>query len=115
MLLSDSRDLSSGLLYSSKKVTLATCVKDYLGLLSGADNPTSAGKAGSFLSFGGSKVQVEFETISRRLRQRLLESMAQEKHGPEGVRIIRLLLETGKMDEKQVGPPGNDNCAPGLT
>ncbi|KAH6871118.1 hypothetical protein BKA70DRAFT_1379517 [Coprinopsis sp. MPI-PUGE-AT-0042] len=94
--------LDRGLLYSSKKVTLATCVKDYLGLLSGADNPTSAGKAGAFVSFGGSKVQVEFETVSRRLRQRVLESMAQEKHGPEGVRIIRLLLETGKMDEKQI-------------
>lgn len=102
MLLSDNRDLTSGLLYSSKKVPLATCVKDYLGLLSSADNPTPAGKSGAFLSFGGSKVQVEFETISRRLRKRVLESMAQEKHGPEGVRIIRLLLDTGKMDEKQI-------------
>ncbi|EAU88388.2 hypothetical protein CC1G_05154 [Coprinopsis cinerea okayama7 len=102
MLLTDDRELSSGLVYSSRKVPLATCVKDYVGLLAAADNPTPAGKAGAFLSFGGSKVQVDYETISRRLRRRLLEAMAQEKHGPEGVRIIRLLLDTGKMDEKQI-------------
>ena len=40
--------------------------------------------------------------ISRRLRRRLLEFVAQERHGAEGVRILRLLLDTGKMDEKQV-------------
>lgn len=102
MLLTDNRDITSGLLYSSKKVQLSTCVKDYLGLLSAADNPTPAGKAGAFVSFGGSKLQVEFETIARRLRRSVLEAMAHEKHGPEGVRIIRLLAETGKMDEKQV-------------
>ena len=40
--------------------------------------------------------------ISRRLRRRLLEFVARERHGAEGVRILRLLLNTGKMDEKQV-------------
>lgn len=96
--------MQSGLVYSSKKVSLGTCVKDYVGLLSAADNPSPSGKANAFLSFGGSKLQVEFETISRRLRRGVLEAMAQEKHGHEGVRIIRLLLQTGKMDEKQVCP-----------
>ncbi|KAJ2931355.1 hypothetical protein H1R20_g5712, partial [Candolleomyces eurysporus] len=100
--LSDTEDLSAGLVYSSKKVSQATCIKDYLGMLSSADNPTPAGKAASFISFGGSKVQVEFEVIARRLRRHVLESVTREKHGPEGVRILRLLLDTGKMDEKQI-------------
>ena len=102
MQLADVEDLARGLVYSSKKVSAGTCVKDFLGMLSSADNPTPAGKSGAFISFGNSKVQVEFETISRRLRRQVLESVTREKHGPEGVRILRLLLGTGKMDEKQV-------------
>lgn len=105
MQLPESEDLSSGLVYPSRKVSTATCVKDFLGMLSSADNPTPAGKASAFLSFGSSKVQVEFETIARRLRRNTLEAITREKHGPEGLRILRLLLGTGKMDEKQVPAP----------
>ncbi|KIM49316.1 hypothetical protein M413DRAFT_438504 [Hebeloma cylindrosporum] len=94
--------LSTGLAYSSKKVPNATCVKDYLGMLSSADNPTSEGRAASFISYSASKVQVEFEIISRKLRQNIVDSVARDKHGPEGVRILRLLSHTGKMDEKQI-------------
>ena len=71
-------------------------------MLSSADNPTAAGRESSFVSFGTSKVQVEFEVVGRRLRRRFVESVAREKHGVEGVRILRLLSDTGKMDEKQV-------------
>ncbi|KAG6897841.1 hypothetical protein C0992_010329 [Termitomyces sp. T32_za158] len=95
-------NLSSGLVFSSKKTTNSACVKDYLGMLSAADNPTPAGRAGSFVSFSSSKVQVEFEIIVRRLRRRVIESVTRERHGAEGVRLLRLLLNTGKMDEKQV-------------
>ncbi|GLB35149.1 putative RNA polymerase III subunit RPC82 [Lyophyllum shimeji] len=101
--LSDDEDLSSGLVFgSSKKPSNATCVKEYLGMLSSADNPTPAGRAGAFVSYTATKVQVEFETVCRRLRRRVLESVTRERHGIEGVRIVRLLLDTGKMDEKQV-------------
>jgi len=100
--LADEHDLSEGLVTTSKKPSNTTCIKDYLGILSCADNPTPSGRAGAFVSFGSSKVQVEFETISRRLRRRVLESVTRERHGTEGVRIIRLLLNTGKMDEKQI-------------
>ncbi|KAF8078149.1 RNA polymerase III subunit RPC82-domain-containing protein [Lyophyllum atratum] len=101
--LSDNVDLSSGLVFaSSKKPSNSTCIKEYLGMLSSADNPTPAGRAGAFVSYSSSKVQVEFEIVGRRLRRRVLESVARERHGVEGVRILRLLLDTGKMDEKQV-------------
>ena len=102
MQLTDVDDLTEGLAYSSRKVSPGTCVKDFLGMLSSADNPTPVGKAGAFISFGHSNVQVHFEVISRRLRRQVLESVVREKHGPEGLRILRLLMGTGKMDEKQV-------------
>ncbi|KIL69573.1 hypothetical protein M378DRAFT_184003 [Amanita muscaria Koide BX008] len=104
MELSDDDGLESGLILpvDVRKPSATTCVKDYLGLLSSADNPTLAGKRAAFTSFLNSKVQVEFELIHRRLRQRVLEAITLEKHGTAGVRIVRLLLETGKMDEKQI-------------
>ncbi|KAF9459370.1 hypothetical protein BDZ94DRAFT_1268509 [Collybia nuda] len=100
--LSDNDNLSSGLILSSTKASNTTYIKDYLGMLSAADNPTLVGRSGSFVSFGSSKVQVEFEIIGRRLRRLVLESITRERHGVEGVRILRLLLDTGKMDEKQI-------------
>jgi DNA-directed RNA polymerase III subunit RPC3 len=100
--LSDNDELGSGIILTSKKAPKSTYVKEYLGMLSSADNPTPIGKAGSFISFGGSKVQIEFEVVIHRLRRRVLEFVTRERHGPEGVRILRLLLDTGKMDEKHV-------------
>lgn len=105
MQIPDDEDLADGLaISSSKKPSQMAMLKDYCGILAAADNPTPAGKAGSFISFNGSKVQVEFEIISSRLRRRILEAVTRERHGDEGVRIVSLLLNTGKMDEKQVTP-----------
>ena len=80
-------------------------LNEYIGILAGADNPTPAGRASSFLSSSGSgasKIFVEFEIICRRLRRRVLEAVARERYGDEAVRIIRLLLEHGKMSGDQV-------------
>lgn len=102
MLISDDDDLSTGLVTSTKKASSASLVKDYLGLMSAVDNPTPAGKAASFISLTDNKVYVEFEIVSKRLRRRVLEAVARERHGDDGVRIVRLLLDIGKMDEKQI-------------
>ncbi|KAG2076032.1 hypothetical protein BDR04DRAFT_1090858 [Suillus decipiens] len=102
MLISDDDDLSAGLVTSTKKASSASLVKDYLGLMSAVDNPTPAGKAASFISLIDNKVYVEFEIVSKRLRRRVLEAVARERHGDDGVRIVRLLLDIGKMDEKQI-------------
>ncbi|KAK0445529.1 hypothetical protein EV421DRAFT_1797154 [Armillaria borealis] len=103
MQLSDEDDLSSGLVFSSKKgASNTTCIKEYLGIMSNADNPTTVGKASSFVSYDSQKVYVEFDLIANRLRRNVLEAVTRERHGTEGVRIVRLLLETGKMDEKQI-------------
>jgi|SRR6266498_3344009 len=101
MHLPEDTNLCDGLLYS-KKTSTSSCVKDYLGMLSAADNPTPEGRASSFISYSTSKVQVEFEVIARKLRRNVVEAIAREKYGPEGARIVKLLLNTGKMDEKQV-------------
>lgn len=100
--LPDDEDLSAGLVSSSKKPSDASLVKEYLGLMACADNPTVAGRAMSFVSLSDNKVYVEFGIIGRRLRRRVLEAVARERHGEDAVRIIRLLLDVGKMDEKQI-------------
>ena len=101
MQIPEDEDLSVGLAVNKKPSQMAM-LKDYCGILAAADNPTPAGKAASFISLNGSKVQVEFEIIGSRLRRRILEAVTRERHGEDGVRIISLLLTTGKMDEKQV-------------
>ncbi|KAI0781107.1 RNA polymerase III subunit RPC82-domain-containing protein [Trametes elegans] len=107
MHLPDDADLAAGLvLQSSKKQPTITLIKEYLGILASADNPTTAGRAASFVSLGGSKVQVEFEIVAKRLQRRVIEAVARERHGDEGVRILRLLLDTGMMDEKQISKIG---------
>ncbi len=101
--LSEDDDLSTGLAYSSKKkISNTTCIKEYLGILSSADNPTPESRAAAFLTFDSQKVHIEFELISKRLRRSVLEAVTRERHGTQGVRIVRLLLQTGKMEEKQV-------------
>ncbi|KAG7086708.1 hypothetical protein E1B28_002644 [Marasmius oreades] len=43
--------LISGLVHSSKRLSPATCIKEYIGMLASADNPTPEGKASAFLTF----------------------------------------------------------------
>ena len=105
MELEDDHALASGLVLNTRKPKDITLVKYYLSMLAFVDNPTTAGKASSFVSLNGSKVYVEFGIIASRLRRRVLEAVTRERHGDEGVRILRLLLDSGKVDEKQVCLP----------
>ncbi|THH10267.1 hypothetical protein EW145_g1436 [Phellinidium pouzarii] len=104
--ISEDEDITSGLVYtSSKEGSTMTALKEYLGILAAADNPTPAGRAASFVSFSGlssGKVHVELEIVCRRLRRRVLEAVARERYGDEAVRIIRLLLANGKMGGDQI-------------
>ena len=83
---------------------ILTCVKEALGVLSSADNPTVSGRRNSFVTLGdsSSKVQVEFDIICRRLRRKVLESVVADRYGEEAVRVVRFLLENGKMSSDQV-------------
>ncbi|KAG1893555.1 uncharacterized protein F5891DRAFT_1258586 [Suillus fuscotomentosus] len=102
MLISADDDLLTGLVSSTKKASRASLVKDNLGLMSAVDNPTPAGKAASFISLADNIVHVEFEIVSKCLRRRVPKAVARERHGDVGVRIVRLLLDIGKMDDKQI-------------
>ena len=96
--------LAEGFVHSSpKKPSHMSLLKDYLGILASADNPTPVGQASSFVSLNGSKVQVEFAIIKTRLRRRVIEAVTRERFGEDAVRIVKLLLDTGKMEEKLVG------------
>ena len=87
----------------SKKAKTPEVVQQYLHMLAFHDNTTPAGLASRFVALlSTKKIQVEFDAIGARLRTRVLEAVARERHGNEGVRVLRLLLETGKMDEKQI-------------
>jgi DNA-directed RNA polymerase III subunit RPC3 len=100
--LEDDHAIKSGVVLNTRKPKDIALVKAYLSILAFVDNPTPAGKTASFISFVGSKVYVEFEIITTRLRRRVLEAVTRERHGDEGVRVLRLLLDCGKADEKQV-------------
>jgi len=105
MQIPEDQDLSAGIALGSTKPSLHTLIREYVALLACADNPTPSGRAGLFVSVGGGgtgKVQVEFEMICRRLRQRILEAVARERYGDDAVRIIRVLLTLDKTDEKHV-------------
>jgi DNA-directed RNA polymerase III subunit RPC3 len=95
--------LSAGLITSSSKPSTMALIRDYLGLLSSADNPTPAGRAASFLSFSGTKTQVEFGLLAQSLQLRVIDSLTRERHGDAGLRVLRLLRKEGKMSEATIG------------
>lgn len=86
-------------------------VKDYIALLCNDDNHTPAGLASAFLApvsgggGGSGRVTVEFDRIGRRLKQRVYESNVRERFGDDAVKVIRILMDKGKMDEKHVSDP----------
>ncbi|KAG8947303.1 RNA polymerase III subunit C82 [Tulasnella sp. 424] len=83
-------------------------VKDYIALLCNDDNHTPAGLASAFLApvsgggGGSGRVTVEFDRIGRRLKQRVYESNVRERFGDDAVKVIRILMDKGKMDEKHL-------------
>jgi DNA-directed RNA polymerase III subunit RPC3 len=105
MQLEHDHEMASGLVLSMRKPKNIVLVKAYLSMLAFVDNPTLTGRASSFVSLNGSKVYVEFGIIASRLRRRVLEAVTRERHGDDGVRILRLLLDSGMADEKHVRLP----------
>ncbi|KZT44098.1 hypothetical protein SISSUDRAFT_1085644 [Sistotremastrum suecicum HHB10207 ss-3] len=104
MFLRDDDNLSKGLVLS-KSASNSAALKEYLGILASADNPAAGASSAPFISIGGGgtgKVYVEFALACKRLRIRVLESVVRERYGEEAVRILRILIDTGKMDEKHL-------------
>ncbi len=98
-------ELRSGLLRATpQNSSTVSLIKEYIGHLSFADNPSAIGRDSRFVSTTGSSgsVQVEYELICRQMRLQLLEDIVRDRHGEDAIRIFRILLDTGKMDEKHV-------------
>ncbi|KAH9030687.1 hypothetical protein EDB85DRAFT_2074259 [Lactarius pseudohatsudake] len=88
--------LASGLVLNTRKPKNIVLVKAYLNMLAFVDNPTPTGRASSFVSLNGSKVYL------RDCEGACWKPVTRERHGDEGVRILRLLIDSGKVDEKQI-------------
>jgi DNA-directed RNA polymerase III subunit RPC3 len=48
---------------------------------------------------------VEFETVARRLKARVLDAVVRERWGDDAARVLNVVLKHGKMDEKHVRLP----------
>ncbi|KAG9036468.1 RNA polymerase III subunit C82 [Tulasnella sp. JGI-2019a] len=111
--ISPSIDLGSGLVLprtrstSSSKPPSVPKVRDYLTLLTNADDEnTATGRAAAFMagstSGGEGKVTVEFEVIGTRLKQKAFEGALRDRFGDDAVKVVRILLNKGKLDEKHL-------------
>ncbi|KIM32168.1 hypothetical protein M408DRAFT_326822 [Serendipita vermifera MAFF 305830] len=93
---------------SSKGSSNATSLREYLAFLSAADSASPKGKSNAFLSTssasgsGSGKVQVEFYAIYRQMKLAVLDGYVRERWDIWALRIVRILLSMGKMEEKQL-------------
>ncbi|KAG8863734.1 RNA polymerase III subunit C82 [Tulasnella sp. 330] len=112
---SASADLESGLILSrshstsSSKTPPTPKIRDYLTLLTNADDDnTATGRAAAFMAGatsgadGQGKVTVEFEVIGTRLKQKAFEGALRDRFGDDAVKVVRILLDKGKLDEKHL-------------
>ncbi|KAG8808779.1 RNA polymerase III subunit C82, partial [Serendipita sp. 399] len=126
----EDQDLAAGLVGKGVNTSpTSSLLKEYIHLLSGSDASWAAasngggtgagvgtsqgGMAKPFLTYssssgggitgsGSSKVHVDFAGVYRRLKQAVLDGYVRERWGVLAVRIVRILLSMGKMDEKQL-------------
>ncbi|CAD6911910.1 unnamed protein product [Tilletia caries] len=70
----------------------------------------AGGGAGTTVSAGGTRVSnvyvVEYAEICARLKRAALKDVVGEKFGPAAVRVIGVLLEKGKLEEKYISKLG---------
>ncbi|KAE8237588.1 hypothetical protein A4X13_0g8726, partial [Tilletia indica] len=71
---------------------------------------SKAGGGGTTVSAGGTRVSnvyvVEYAEICSRLKRAILKDVVGEKFGPAAVRVIGVLLEKGKLEEKYISKLG---------
>ncbi|KAL9940661.1 hypothetical protein V8E36_000149 [Tilletia maclaganii] len=83
---------------------------DGAGGAAGSTRLAKAGGGGTTVSAGGTRVSnvyvVEYAEICARLKQAILKDVVGEKFGPAAVRVIGVLLEKGKLEEKYISKLG---------
>ncbi|KAG0169080.1 RNA polymerase III subunit C82 [Apophysomyces sp. BC1034] len=82
----------------NRKPTLQETIRGYIMLL----KTDQAGFVKSKDDRGANQFAVNFSKLRESMRRRLLEGLVREKHGVATCRIMRILIEKGKLDESQV-------------
>ncbi|KAF8319501.1 RNA polymerase III subunit RPC82 helix-turn-helix domain-containing protein [Cantharellus anzutake] len=89
----------------------AAYAKEYINVLCATDNPTTAGHASAFAAFTDGansssmsqrRIQVEYEMIAKLMRKDVYLTFVRQAYGSYAVRIVNILLEKGKTDEKAI-------------
>ncbi|KAF7722661.1 RNA polymerase III subunit C82 [Apophysomyces ossiformis] len=82
----------------NRKPTLQETIRGYIMLL----KTDQAGFVKSKDERGASQFAVNFAKLRQSMKRRLLEGLVREKYGVATCRILRILIEKGKLDESQV-------------
>ncbi|KAI7872650.1 RNA polymerase III subunit RPC82-domain-containing protein [Spinellus fusiger] len=90
--------LQPDLIHPSKAPSLQDIVQGYISLLK-AD---TAGFVKSKDERGASQYAINFSKLRNTLRQKIFEDVVREKLGVATCRILRILIDKGKLDESQV-------------
>lgn len=90
--------LPSDPLEPSKKPSLQEVVKAYIILL----KTDTSGFIKSKDERGANQYAVNFQKLRHSMRRRLIEGLVRERYGVATCRILRILIEKGKLDESQV-------------
>ncbi|TIC04127.1 hypothetical protein E3Q17_00594 [Wallemia mellicola] len=100
--------LKKGIVLSNKENNVQKLVAEYCQILSSQDFPGPAGASTRFLQKAGSSKEyhVCYETVCARIKRSLVDSLVKEQFGDEAARIINIVLEKGKLEEKHISTIG---------
>lgn len=118
--ISPSIDLSTGIVLPRRRSASSSAknghsapaqpkVRDYIQILTNAEDEDSpTGRASAFMAKvtggggGEGRVTVEFEVIGKRLKLKTFEDAIKDRFGHDAIKVVRILLQMGKLDEKHV-------------
>ncbi|EOR02769.1 hypothetical protein E3P92_01914 [Wallemia ichthyophaga] len=100
--------LKKGIVLSNKEDNHVKLITEYCQILSSQDFPGPAGASTRFLQKAGTskEYQVCYETVCARIKRSLVDSLVREQFGNEAARIINIVLEKGKLEEKHISTLG---------
>ncbi|TIA91612.1 hypothetical protein E3P99_01028 [Wallemia hederae] len=100
--------LKKGIVLDRKEHDKARLMTEYCSILSSQDFPGPAGASTRFLQKGGDsrEYMVCYETICARIKRSLVDSLVREQFGNVAARIINIVLEKGKLEEKHISTLG---------
>lgn len=101
-------NLKKGIVVSSKDLNVSKLINEYCQILSSQDCPGPLGSQNRFLmkSSNNKEYHVAYETVCARIKRSLVDSLVREQFGPEAARIVNIVLDKGKLEEKHIATIG---------